>query len=54
MELEDNSFPQKIDVTLISEKTVNILIDYSKVSIEKEDISFIFKIPAKYEPVQTN
>jgi len=54
MELEDNSFPQKSDVTLISEKTVNILIDYSKVSIEKEDISFIFKIPAKYEPVQTN
>lgn len=54
MELENNSFPQKIDVTLISEKTVNILIDYSKVSIEKEDISFIFKIPAKYEPVQTN
>ncbi|MBL1232237.1 MAG: DUF4292 domain-containing protein [Vicingaceae bacterium] len=54
MELENNSFPQKIDVTLISEKIVNILIDYSKVSIEKEDISFIFKIPAKYEPVQTN
>ncbi len=54
MELENNSFPQKIDVTLISEKTVNILIDYSKVSIEKEDISFIFKIPAKYEPVQPN
>jgi len=54
MELENNSFPQKIDVTLISEKKVNILIDYSKVSIEKEDISFIFKIPAKYEPVQTN
>ncbi|HEY9082137.1 MAG TPA: DUF4292 domain-containing protein [Vicingaceae bacterium] len=54
MELENNSFPQKIDVTLISEKTVNILIDYSKVSIEKEDISFIFKIPTKYEPVQTN
>lgn len=54
MELENNSFPQKIDLTLISEKTVNILIDYSKVSIEKEDISFIFKIPAKYEPVQTN
>lgn len=54
IELENNSFPQKIDVTLISEKTVNILIDYSKVSIEKEDISFIFKIPAKYEPVQSN
>lgn len=54
MELENNSFPQKIELKLISEKTVNILIDYSKVSIEKEDISFIFKIPAKYEPVQPN
>ena len=54
MELENNSFPQKIDVTLISEKTVTILIDYLKVSTEKEDISFIFKIPAKYEPVQPN
>ncbi len=54
MELENNSFPQKIDLTLISEKTVTILIDYLKVSTEKEDISFIFKIPAKYEPVQPN
>lgn len=52
--IENKSFPQKIDITLISEKTVAILIDYTKVSIEKEDISFIFKIPAKYEPVQPN
>lgn len=52
IEIENNSFPQKIDVTLISEKTVTILIDYLKVTTEKEDISFIFKIPAKYEPIQ--
>lgn len=45
-------FPYLIDLTLISDKNINVSIDYSKVSTEKENVSFIFKIPPKYEPIE--
>lgn len=46
-ELEGQLFPTKIDYSIDAEQPMEVIVEYSKMSLNKE-MSFPFKIPSKY------
>lgn len=50
--LGNQLFPNKINVVINSEKKIYIDVDFTKVEMGADDLSFSFKIPSKYERIE--
>lgn len=50
--LGNQLFPNKINVAINAEKNIYIDVDFTKIEMGTDDLSFSFKIPSKYERIE--